>query len=127
VLGSTGIFAAVDTALVMKNNDGDRVIESEQSYGASFPKTVLAFDRDTETISLRGEWDTICLEDCKNMMLDIFATGEGMTRDRILESVEGFAVAVVNKAFTSLKAESKLIPESGTDKRGDPFIYVAKS
>jgi RecA-family ATPase len=55
ILGSTAIFAAVDTALIMKRTDRYRTISSQQRYGEDLPETVLHFDPTTRTVSLGGE------------------------------------------------------------------------
>src|SRR5262249_56000344 len=52
ILGSTAIFAAVDTALMMKRSDRYRTVTSQQRYGDDLPETVLHFDPATKTTSL---------------------------------------------------------------------------
>src|SRR5262245_49624767 len=52
ILGSTAIFAAVDTALIMQRTERDRTISSILRYGEDLPETVLHFDPQTRTVTL---------------------------------------------------------------------------
>ena len=52
ILGSTAIFAAVDTALMMKRTERYRTVSSVQRYGEDLPETVLRFDSATRMVSL---------------------------------------------------------------------------
>ena len=50
ILGSTALFAAVDTALLMREKEGFRVISSIQRYGHNFEETILTMDEPTRSI-----------------------------------------------------------------------------
>jgi len=54
-LGSTALSANVDTIMMLNETDQGRTLETKQRYGAPLPKTLLAFDADTRTLSLGGQ------------------------------------------------------------------------
>ena len=56
LLGSTALFAAVDTLLLMQRHDQIRTIATTQRYGEDFPETVVAFDAEQGRVSLGGPW-----------------------------------------------------------------------
>ena len=51
VLGSTALFAAVDTLLLMKRNDKFRTLSSIQRYGMDLEEITLDYDEGTRTLS----------------------------------------------------------------------------
>jgi len=122
LLGSTGIFATVDTCLMQKRSDKYRTIESINRYGNDIEETVLEWHEDTRAISLGGtkkETDVVRLKE----EIQAFLKGQGTSvcREIIEEAVEG---KTGNKR-QALKAlvESQEIERSGKGKSGDPFMY----
>ncbi len=60
ILGSTAIFGAVDTAIIMKKREGgQRVIQSSQRYGVDLPETVVSLNVDSGQTTVAGELRTI--------------------------------------------------------------------
>src|SRR5262249_37414999 len=51
VLGSTALFAAVDTLLVMKRNDKYRTLSTIQRYGTDLEEITLEYNQETRTLS----------------------------------------------------------------------------
>src|SRR5262249_16994402 len=51
VLGSTALFAGVDTLLIMKRNDKYRTLSSIQRYGTDLEEITLEYDNETRTLS----------------------------------------------------------------------------
>jgi hypothetical protein len=73
ILGSTAIFAAVDTALLMKRTDRYRTLSSVQRYGEDLDEITLALDAETRAITAgpaRREADEA---DCARAILDFLA------------------------------------------------------
>ena len=54
ILGSTALFAAVDTALFMRKREHYRTLTSTQRYGTDIEGLALAFDKDTGLITTSG-------------------------------------------------------------------------
>lgn len=131
ILGSTAIFAAVDTALVMRRSERYRTLASIQRYGEDLAETVLRFDPQSRTISLGqgkeqeeanriGEAILVCLraqEEDKEK-------GHPLTQAEIDEVVEG-KTAYKRKALKTL-LEAKQVERIGKGGKADPFHYYIK-
>ena len=120
ILGSTALFAAVDTALILKRKDDRRVLESHQRYGVDIPKTVLDFDRDTYQLSSAGELEALEPKRAEDAILDALQV-ESMTQDEV-RSIEGFRTSLLRNALSNLY-ESRRVQRSGAGRRNDPFVY----
>jgi len=131
ILGSTAIFAAVDTALIMKRTERYRTLSSIQRYGEDLPETVLRFDPQSRTVSLgqakeQEESDRIAeaILACLKAQEDDKKKGEPLTEARINQEVEG-RNAYKRIALRSLLAEGK-IERIGKGGKKDPFRYCLK-
>jgi protein gp37 len=122
ILGSTAIFAAVDTALIMKKIEGYRTLQSEQRYGDSLEETVLCFDATTRTITLGATREA---EDTDRFNQAICEYLQGQT-DPVTEAVIDDAVEgrtrLKRTALRHLVAMGK-VTRYGKGGKADPFKY----
>ena len=126
ILGSTAIFAAVDTALILKRAERYRTLFSIQRYGQDLEETVLVMDPDTLVISAGGTRKENDEGNAAEMILEYLRTqSEPVEGKDIHESVEA-RKAVTLKALRSLFEQSKVVRE-GQGKRGNPYRYSVSS
>ena len=120
ILGSTALFGAVDTALLMRKKGAGRTIESIQRYGGDLPETVIGLDVETGTVSTAG---TVAQVETDAAAARIRATigDASMTQTEIRESVEG-ATKYTIAALHMLHENGDLF-RNGIGKKGDPFTY----
>jgi hypothetical protein len=123
ILGSTAIYAAVDTALIIRRTDRYRLISSSQRYGEDLPDTVLAFEPQTRTIRL-GK--SIGEEEGDRMAESILAIlqskPDGLIEAEINAEVEG-RIVYQRQALRDLVKAGK-VARHGRGGKGDPFRYV---
>jgi hypothetical protein len=120
VLGSTALFGAVDTLLLMKRREATRTLETIQRYGDDMPETVISMDPETGLIA-GGE--TVAEAQMREVGKQVEeAIGDGaLTEPEIKERVGGNQT-VVAKAIRA-RLESGHLVRSGGGKRGDPYVY----
>lgn len=122
MLGSTAIFGSVDTAIILKRNEGKRTIETQQRYGTDMEPTVLIFDNETQAMSLGGtkeQDDTQKISD--EIMNFLFDQTDSCPEKIIMDGVEG-RTGIKRKALRALVADG-LVQRSGTGKRNDSYLY----
>jgi len=122
ILGSTAIYAAVDTAILLKRSEKYRTIHSVQRYGTDLEESVIEFDAETRTSKISGtkteaEIDRIGKEICNY----ISAQKEPVFEKDIKENIEGTNAYRV-KALRNLVDTGKVIRE-GKGGKGDPYNY----
>lgn len=123
ILGSTAIFAAVDTALILKRSEKYRTLSSIQRYGEDLEEIVLALDPETRIVTAglaRQEADEVDLASTILEYLKVCA--EPVDEPAIREAVEGRR-AVKVKTLRRLVEEGRVI-RSGQGRKGDPYLYV---
>lgn len=123
ILGSTAIFAAVDTALIMRKMEGYRTLQSAQRYGTDLEETVLRYDPTTRTVTLGHTKET---EDTARLSQAICEYLQGQS-DPVTEAVIDDAVEGRTKArraaLRQLVAQGK-VTRSGKGGKADPFRYA---
>jgi hypothetical protein len=131
ILGSTAIFGAVDTALIMKRSERYRTLSSIQRYGEDLPETVLRFDPQSRTIGLgqakeQEEADRIAeaILACLRVQEADKEKGHPLTQAEIDEELEGKTI-YKRKALKALFA-GKQIERLGKGGKKDPFRYCLK-
>lgn len=123
VLGSTAIFASVDTLLLIKRHEDYRTVQTVQRYGEDLPETTLIFDKDSRTITLGGGKEEEDLNGAKEAITDYLSKqAEPVTEAVIGSDVEG-RTALKRKALRALVSEKRLI-RHGKGGRKDPFRYA---
>lgn len=120
ILGSTALFGAVDTALLMKRRNDQRIIESVQRYGTDYPETVITLDFDTGMVTAAGEVATIEMDEMCAKVLEALADEE-LTEPLICDRLGGNPTPIA-KAIRHLHAQNQLT-RLGKGRRGDPYVY----
>jgi 5S rRNA maturation endonuclease (ribonuclease M5) len=122
ILGSTAIFGAVDTALLLKRTEKYRTLSSTQRYGPDLEEIVVTLDEETRTVqagSSRAEADE---QQAAAAILDYLRTlSEPVEESAIREAVE-VKKGVQVRALRTLVADGKVNRE-GAGKKGDPYRY----
>lgn len=122
ILGSTALFAAVDTALLMKRTERYRTLSSIQRYGEDLEEITLTLDPMTRTIlpgPSRSEADQV---EVAEAILDFLTDQpEPVSEAVIAEKVEG-RTSIKKRALRTLLHEKK-VSRSGQGRRDDPYFY----
>ena len=121
VLGSTALFAGVDTLLSLKRDGDARTIQSIQREGEDMPATVLRMDPTgwIDTGGIRAE--VKARETDEQVLYVIGAAGEPMQAGDVVEAT-GRRKAVVLSSLRKL-TEKGLLKQTGTGRRNDPQLY----
>lgn len=120
LLGSTALFAAVDTLLMMQRHDQIRTIATQQRYGEDLQETVVALDTENGRVSLGGSLAQVQIETCAGEVLRVIGHEE-RTEAQIKETVGGNHTTVA-KAIRHL-VESGRLQRSGGGKKNDAYRY----
>lgn len=126
ILGSTAIFAAVDTALILKRTEKYRTLSSIQRYGEDLEETVLVLDPVTRTLSAGPSRKEADEGQMAEAILEYLRGKQDQVEEaEIHEAVEGRKVIKV-RALRAL-LESRKVSRTGAGKRGDPYRYSISS
>lgn len=120
LLGSTALFGAVDTALLMKRREQARTLHTVQRYGEDMPETVAYLDAETGIVTAGGDLAELQIEERKRAVLEAMGD-ESLTEPDIKERVGGNQTLTA-KAIRTLY-ESGALARAGAGKRGDPYRY----
>lgn len=120
LLGSTALFGAVDTALLMKRREQARTLHTVQRYGEDMPETVAHLDAETGIVTAGGDLAALQLEERKRAVLEAMGD-ESLTEPDIRERVGGNQT-VTAKAVRALYENGDL-SRAGAGKKGDPYRY----
>ena len=121
VLGSTALFAGVDTLLSLKRDGDARTIQSIQRDGDDLPETVLRLDAVgwLEVGGIRAE--VKARETDEQILFVIGQAGEPMQAADVVDAT-GRRKAVVLSSLRKL-TEKGLLKQTGTGRRNDPHYY----
>jgi hypothetical protein len=125
VLGSTAIFGAVDTLVLMRRRkDNMRTLETIQRYGSDLAETAVPMDEASGTVSLGAAITELKLGEAKTKVLEVldkfavdYWTNSGQIRDEA-----GLARSVALQVLKEL-VDAGEIEVRGAGKRNDPFQY----
>jgi hypothetical protein len=120
ILGSTAIFAAFDTALMMKRRESDRTLRTVQRYGDDLPETVLTLDPEAGRILAGDDLATIQLDNIGREVLAAIGDEE-LTEAEIRKRVGG-DTGLVGKALRRL-VDLGHVTRTGGGKKGAPYFY----
>jgi len=124
ILGSTAIFGAVDTALLLKRTPAYRTLSSVQRYGTDLEESVLHFDPENRTTTI-GESREAEEENRIGKAIEEFLRDQTEpVKESVFDDVEG-RVAIKRKALRRLVA-SRRVERIGKGGKADPFKYAAK-
>lgn len=122
ILGSTAIFAAVDTTVILaKDKSEERIIHTIQRYGENLPKHAVRLDPVTRSPYL------VSVSEIKqvNISDEIFKvlrnSSQGLTAEQIIKQV-GKRGEDVTKTLKDLYSQ-QIVARAGTGKKGSPYIY----
>jgi len=121
ILGSTGIFASVDTAIILKRSEKHRTISTHQRYGEDMEETTLRWDPERKMVSLgkgRQEGDLEAMEEAMSR----FLKQRGPLTEAEIHDTLGGRKALKVKALRSL-VNGGAIERTGRGGRNDPFRY----
>jgi hypothetical protein len=125
ILGSTALFAAVDTAIFLRRTERYRTVRSMQRYGEDLPETVLPFDPQTGLVSLGHTREQEEEGRIAEAIMDFLkARNEPATEAEIDAEVEGRTFRK-RKALRDLISTGK-VERSGKGGKNDPFHYAFK-
>lgn len=131
ILGSTAIFAAVDTALILKGGERYRTISSCQRYGLDLEECVLHFDPQRRLITLGRSKEQEEIGRIGQAILDVLSVqeedqqgGRPLTEPEINDEVEG-KTTHKRHALRDLVSQEK-VERAGKGGKGDPFRYALK-
>ena len=122
ILGSTGIFASVDTAVIIKRGEKYRTVHTTQRYGEDMEEATLKWDSERKMVSLgesREEEDRGSMEGAILQFLQ--GQEDPLTEAVIDEAVEG-RTALKRKALRSLVNKGE-VERTGKGGKNDPFKY----
>ena len=124
VLGSTAIFGAVDTLVVLRRRkDNQRVLQTIQRYGTDLPESLIPMDEGGR-IMLGTALSELRLAEGKTKVLDVLGKlgdGETLPQKDIREQAEAETSLVVRALQDLLDAGE--IARYGAGKRGEPYRY----
>ena len=128
VLGSTGIFGAVDTLISLRKNEatGQRTCLTIQRYGTDLEESVLTLDPETGRSELTGtkkEADTQTKAD--EILIFLAEQTEWITEKAIKQGVEG-NTRLVSVALRGLFEQEKVV-RTGDGKKGKPYLWALKN
>ena len=122
VLGSTALFAAVDTLLIMKRSDRFRTLSSIQRYGTDLEEITLDYDEETRTLSAgvaRVDAEEI---DAAKAILEFLETQTEAVEENVVHEAVEARRAIKQKALRKLVGDGK-VTRIGTGKKGDRYRY----
>jgi DNA-binding transcriptional ArsR family regulator len=122
ILGSTALFGAVDCHIQMRKSKNGRTISTTQRYGEDMPETVIELDKDTGTVSDKGDLESYLVAQKKTEILDAMNDAEKITENEIKDRVGGSSKGSISKALRVLLEENQVYRE-GDGKKGSPFLY----
>jgi len=126
ILGSTAIFAAVDTAFIIKRTERFRVLSSIQRSGVDLEETVLHLDPESEIVTVGASRTEADEKQAAQAIFDYLQIqSEPVEEKDIHEAVEG-RKGIKVKALRFLVDDEK-VERTGQGKRGDPYLYSISS
>jgi len=123
VLGSTAIFSAVDSALLLKRTPRYRTLSSIQRYGDDLDEMTITLDPITRDISAGASREELDRAEAKQTLLDYLKSipRPGMTEAELDEVIEGRR-GTWKKALREL-VKDKQVVRTGEGGKADPFRY----
>lgn len=125
ILGSTALFGSVDTAAIIRKQEGGaRTIETVQRYGSSLEPVVLGFDPESDTAVILGPAEEYQEERDRLRVLGFLNDqAEPPTRNELFDGLEMRHERVL-KALKEL-AEHHHVEAFGGGRRNDPRRFRA--
>ncbi len=119
ILGSTALFGAVDTALLLKRQETTRLVTAIQRYGTDLPETAIGLDTASGSVRVTGETARLVETDVRERVLALCTTP--LPEAELLARVSGNRV-VASTVLRQLVEEGALV-RSGDGRRAHPYLY----
>lgn len=122
ILGSTAIFAAVDTALLLKRSERYRTLASVQRYGEDLEEITLTLDPDTRDVTAgppRADAETA---DAGRLLLAFFAAADAPVSEADLDGAIECRRQTWKRALRELVAGNQIL-RTGHGGKVEPFRY----
>lgn len=122
ILGSTAIFAAVDTAMILKRTDRYRTLSSVQRYGQDMEESILCHDDKTRLITLGETKEREEILSMKDAIAEwLKSQSEPRTEADLKSEVEGNN----RHKQTALRelVKEDMVTRGGRGGKGDPYKY----
>lgn len=124
ILGSTAIFGAVDSALLMKRGDRFRTLESVQRYGQDLEEIVLDLDPVTRNVTVGGTRAAVEQADAEVLIISFLSKVLlPVTEAELDEGIE-CRTQPRRAALRALVAAGQ-VDRLGRGGKADPFRYAA--
>lgn len=121
VLGSTAIFGAVDTLVIMRRKNDTRIIHTVQRYGKDLAETSVPMDEFSGRIGLGSAMSEIKLDEARKAVIGLLKDADGLTQDTVRKE-SGVASQLAYNALMGLLKEG-FVTRSGAGRHGDPYLY----
>jgi hypothetical protein len=125
VLGSTAIFGAVDTLVIMRKNQktGMRILQTVQRYGKDLPETSVPMDEVTGRVTLGSDISEIQMLEARKAVIELLVqVGPGGVDQQYIRKEAGVASQHAGQALMRLHKE-QLVERTGLGRSGDPYVY----
>lgn len=124
VLGSTAIFAAVDTVLTIRRQDTQRRLSSRQRFGTDLEAIVIELDQ-TGMPKDCGSVEGYEVRKASEAILTWLDSNSGAQEKEIRDAVSG--KTTYTSAALRLLIEEHKVTRTGEGKKGNPFRYEIPS
>jgi AAA domain-containing protein/bifunctional DNA primase/polymerase-like protein/primase-like protein len=122
ILGSTAIFAAVDTVLLLKRSARYRTLSSIQRYGDDLEEITLALDPVTREVTAGVARDQADLAEASRLILEALAGATNPMTEAELDAAVECRTGVRRKALRGLVGTGTVV-RMGRGGKTDPFMY----
>jgi hypothetical protein len=123
ILGSTAIFAAVDTALILKRSEKYRTLYSIQRYGDDLDEITLTLDPETRDVTAGPPRKEAEEAEAAQLILAFLArTAEPVTEPVLADAIECRTQA--QRAALRALVKAGKVAKTGGGTKGDPFHYA---
>ncbi len=122
ILGSTAIFAAVDTALILKRSERYRTLASIQRYGEDLEEILVTLDPETRNVSAGGTRTAAEVADAERLILAYLASVPGPVTEAEFDGVIECRRQLWKRGLRALVARNQ-ITRTGRGGKADPFRY----
>jgi hypothetical protein len=122
VLGSTAIFGAVDSALLMKRTERYRTLSSIQRYGDDLEEITLSLDPETRNVMAGLPRAAAEQGDAEGLILRFLTGRQPVTEAEIDEAVE--CRTKPKRAALRALVEATKVARTGRGGKADPFRYA---
>jgi hypothetical protein len=122
ILGSTAIFAAVDTALMMRRSGRYRTVSSIQRYGTDLEEITVVLDPFTLDVTAGPPRAEAEVADAGRLILEFLAGAKDPVTEAELDGAIECRRQVWKKALRDLAGTGKVV-RTGRGGKSDPFRY----